>query len=60
MRDLQEARDPDIRGSVAAMNRAAQSAREIAIQTNTDLIIMKNDNIVRISPEELRRNSLDT
>ena len=59
MRDLQEARDPDIRGSVAAMNRAAQSAREIAIQTNTYLIIMKNDNIVRISPEELRQDSVD-
>lgn len=41
------------------MNRAAQSAREIAIQTNTDLIIMKNNNIVRISPEELRQDSLD-
>ena len=41
------------------MNRAAQSAREIAIQANTDLIIMKNDNIVRISPEELGLNSLD-
>ena len=60
MRDLQEASNPDIRGSVAATNRAAQSAREIAIQTNTDLIIMKNNNIVRISPEELRQNSLDT
>ena len=60
MRDLQEASDPDIRGSVAAMNRAAQLACEIAIQTNTDLIIMKNNTIVRISPEELRRNSLDT
>ena len=42
------------------MNRAAQSAREIAIQTKTDLIIMKNNNIVRISPEELRQDSLDT
>ena len=59
MRDLQEASDPDIRGSVAVMNRAAQSAREIAIQTNTDLIIMKNDNIVRISPEELRQDNVD-
>ena len=59
MRDLHEARDPDIRGSVAAMNRAAQSARKIAIQTNTDLIIMKNNTIVRISPEELRQDSLD-
>ncbi|HBU26272.1 MAG TPA: hypothetical protein DEB19_02850 [Synechococcales bacterium UBA8138] len=59
MRDLHEASDPDIRGSVAAMKRAAQSAREIAIQTNTDLIIMKNDNIVRISPEELRQDSVD-
>ena len=59
MRDLHEARDPDIRGSVAAMNRAAQSAREIAIQTNTDLIIKKNDNIVRISPEELRQDNVD-
>jgi hypothetical protein len=42
------------------MNRAAQSAREIAIQANTDLIIMKNNNIARISPEELRQDSLDT
>ncbi|MCX5929645.1 MAG: hypothetical protein NTY40_07910 [Synechococcus sp. LacPavin_0920_WC12_MAG_50_7] len=41
------------------MNQAAQLACEIAIQTNTDLIIMKNNTIVRISPEELRQDSLD-
>jgi len=38
-RDISEAQDPDLRASVAAMQRAAQLARQTAIQTGTDLIV---------------------
>jgi hypothetical protein len=54
MESIQEAKDPDLRASVAAMNRAAESARRTAIQTGTDLIIMKNGKLTRISSEALR------
>jgi len=54
MKSIQEAKDPDLRASVAAMNRAAEAARRTAIQTGTDLIIMKNGKLTRISSESLR------
>jgi len=54
MKSIQEAKDPDLRASVAAMNRAAEAARRTAIQTGTDLIIMKNGKLTRISSEALR------
>jgi predicted ABC-type ATPase len=41
---------PAIRGSFAAMQRAAQRAREIAKQTGTDLIVLRDGEIVRIKP----------
>ncbi len=56
MKNIAEAKDPDLRASVAAMQRAALIARHTAIQTNTNLVIMKNGQLLRISPEELRRN----
>lgn len=55
MKDISEAKDPDLRASLAAMHRAALLARKTAIQTGTDLIIMKEGKIVRIPPEELKR-----
>ena len=54
MRDIQEAKDPDLRACSAAMRRAAQSARRTAIQTGTDLIIVKNGKLTRISAQTLR------
>ena len=54
MKSIQEAKDPVLRASVAAMNRAAEAARRTAIQTGTDLIIMKNGKLTRISSESLR------
>jgi len=32
-RDISEAKDPELRGSMAALQRAALMARQIAIQT---------------------------
>lgn len=54
VRPISEAKDPDLRGSVAAMNRAAELAREIAIQTDTNLIVVIDGQIVRIPAKELR------
>ena len=58
MKSIQEAKDPDVRASVAAMNRAAEAARKTAIQTGTDLIIMKNGKLTRIPADALRDANL--
>jgi len=54
MRDIQEAKDPDLRACSAAMRRAAQAARRTAMQTGTDLIIVKDGKLTRISAQTLR------
>lgn len=36
------------------MHRAAEMAREIAIQTNTGIVVTRNGEIVRVSTNELR------
>jgi hypothetical protein len=53
-KDISEAKDPDLRASVAAMQRAAELARKIAIQTDTHLVIVEDGQIVRIPANELR------
>jgi hypothetical protein len=55
MRDILEPSDPAIRGALAALERAAAEARRIAIQTGTDLIVMRNGQICRIPPEEIAK-----
>ena len=52
--DLSEAKDPVLRGSMAAMKRAAVLARKTAIQTNTGIIVVRDGKPVRISAAELR------
>ena len=42
--------DADIRGSWAAMRRAAQRARQVAQQTGTDLIVVRAGRVVRVAP----------
>ncbi|MCT0199084.1 hypothetical protein KQ313_05265 [Synechococcus sp. CS-1325] len=54
MRNIQEANDPDLRASVAAMKRAAEAARQTAIQTGTNLVIVKDGKLTRIPAEALR------
>lgn len=53
--DLSKAKNPDLRASLAAMRRAAEMARKTAIQTGTDIVIVKDGKPVRITAEELRR-----
>ncbi len=55
MSNTQEIGDPAIRGALAALQRAAEDARRIAIQTGTDLIIMRDGKICRLSPEEIAK-----
>ena len=55
MRDISEAEDPDLRGSVAAMHRAAALARDEAIRTNTAIVVVRNGQLVRIPVAVLRQ-----
>ena len=54
-KDLSEAKDPDLRASLVALRRAAQLARRTAILTETDLVIVKDGQILRISADALRQ-----
>ena len=45
-------RDPDLRKSLAALQRAAQRARELAIQTNTLLFICNKSKIINALAEK--------
>lgn len=52
--DLPKARHPDLRGSLAAMRRAAALARKTAIQTDTAIVVVRDGKPVRIPAAELR------
>ena len=54
-RDLSESTNPDMRGSMAAMRRAAAMARQIAIDTNTGIVMFRDGKGVHISAAELRK-----
>lgn len=56
-KDISEARDPDLRASMAALQRAAALARKTAIQTDTGIVVVKGGRLVRISADELRLES---
>ena len=51
---ISEAKDPDLRASLVAMRRAAKLARETAIRTDTELVVVKNGKLVRIPARDLR------
>lgn len=53
--ELSKAKNPDLRASLAAMRRAADMARTIAIQTNTEIVVVKDGKPVHITAEALRR-----
>jgi hypothetical protein len=56
-KDISEAKDPDLRASLAALQRASLLAREIAIKTGTHLVIVKDGQLLRIPAEELRQQA---
>jgi hypothetical protein len=47
---IEQAKNPDIRGSLQALQRAAQRARELAAKTGTELIVTRDGVIERIKP----------
>lgn len=56
-KDISKAKDPDLRASAAAMQRAAELARKTAIQTNTNLVIMQDGKLIRIPAHALRETA---
>ena len=48
---LENARSSDLRGSWQALQRAAQRAREVAVQTGTDLVVTRNGVQEHIKPQ---------
>jgi predicted ABC-type ATPase len=46
--------DPYLKGSLDALRRAALRARELARQTGTDLVVMRDGRIVRVSPRDTK------
>ena len=55
--DLSQAKNPDLRGSMAAMRRAATLARKTAIQTDTGIVVVRDGKPVRIPAAELCANN---
>ena len=43
--------DTDLKGSLAAIRRAALKARQLAEQTGTDLIVVRSGKVVRVPPK---------
>ena len=52
-KDIRSSSDPDLAGSYAAMERAARAAQDLAIQTNTGIIIFKDGKPVLTTADEL-------
>lgn len=52
--DISQAKNPALRGSLAAMHRAALLARKTAIQTDTEIVLVRDGKVVRIPAAELR------
>lgn len=48
---IDTARNADLRGSLPALQRAAQRARDLSASTGTELIVSRNGVIERIKPE---------
>lgn len=57
-KDISLSKNKGLAGSMAAMRRAARMAREQAILTNTAIIVMKDNKIVRVTAEELRQQDV--
>lgn len=56
-KDISRAKNPDLRASLAAMRRAAALARETAIRTDTEIVLVRDGKPVRIPAAELRKQA---
>lgn len=53
--ELHNAKDKDIIASLGAIKRAAALARQLAIQTDTAIVVLKDEKITRLTAEEIRQ-----
>ena len=47
---IELAKDPDLAGSWAALRRAAKRAVQVAVSTNTELVVLRDGKCVRVKP----------
>ena len=59
-KDISQARNADLRTSFQALRRAAEQARQTAILTGTDLIIVQDGRLVRLPASLLRQQTTVT
>ncbi len=52
-KDIRTSSDPDLAGSFAAMERAARAAQDLAIKTNTGIVIVLDGKTVELTAAEL-------
>lgn len=57
-KEISNAKNPLLPASLAAIERAAQLARRVAIQTNTGIVIVKDKKIIMLSAQTLRQNAM--
>jgi hypothetical protein len=49
-RPIEQARSADLRGSAPALHRAAARARQIAAQTGTAVVVVRNGSVQHLYP----------
>jgi len=52
-KDIRTSTDPDLAGSYAAMERAARAAQDLAIKTNTGIVVAVDGKKVELTAADL-------
>jgi len=52
-KDIRNSTDPDLAGSYAAMERAARAAQDLAIKTNTGIVVAVDGKNVELTAADL-------
>ena len=52
-KNIRKSSDPDLAGSFAAIQRAARSAQDLAIKTNTSILVMVDGKDVELTATDL-------
>jgi hypothetical protein len=52
-KDIRTSSDPDLAGSYAAMERAARSAKDLAIKTNTGIVVAVDGKNIELTAADL-------
>jgi hypothetical protein len=52
-KDIRTSSDPDLAGSYAAMERAARAAQDLAIKTNTSIVVAVDGKNVELTAADL-------